>query len=105
MKGTFVDRARKRTDVTDPVESARPARRRRRPSGTTTLLLAIILVLEAIAIVGDRVAAKFATDQLRTRLVAAVDDRGIGHSTIDVSIGGFPFLTQVARGRYDAIII
>ncbi len=90
--------------MTEPVETGGPAPRRIGRTGKTTLV-AIVLVLVAIAVVGDRLASKIATDQLRTRLVAAVDDRGIGYSTLDVTIGGFPFLTQVAKGRYDAITI
>jgi LmeA-like phospholipid-binding len=92
------------SEQTDPVQPTYRAPRRYRRTGKLTLV-AIVLVLVAIAVVGDRVAAKFATEQLQTRLVAAVDDHNVGYETIDVEIGGFPFLTQVARGRYDAISI
>jgi len=103
---TTEDTAARETWVTEDGEVVEVAttRPRRRRTGTT-ILLAIVLVLVAIAVVGDRLAAKFATDQLRTRLVAAVDDHGIGYRTIDVNIGGFPFLTQVAKGKYDDITI
>jgi hypothetical protein len=89
------------TQAVDTVEA--PPRRRRRRG--TSYLLAIVLVLVAIAVVGDRVAAQFATEKLRTKLVAAVDNHDVRYDTIDVSIGGFPFLTQVAAGRYDDITI
>jgi LmeA-like phospholipid-binding len=69
------------------------------------MLLAIIAVLAAIAVVGDRLAAQYATEQLRTELVSQLDDNGVGYATTDVSIGGFPFLDQVARGRYESITI
>jgi hypothetical protein len=99
--------AARETRVSERTETVQPtyrAPRRYRGSGRLTLF-AIVLVLIAIAVVGDRVAEKFATDQLRTRVVAAVDARNVGYETLDVRIGGFPFLTQVARGRYDAITI
>jgi hypothetical protein len=94
--------------VSEPIVTVQPTRspvRRRRSAFGLVSLLIILLLLAAIAVVGDRVAAKFAAQQLQTRLVAAVDDHGVGYQSIDVSIGGFPFLTQVAQGRYDAITI
>jgi len=82
-----------------------PARPRRRRRGGWVSLLAILAVLAAIVVVGDRVAAKYATDELRTQLVAELNNRGVESSTTQVGIGGFPFLTQVAKGRYDQITI
>ena len=82
-----------------------PARPRRRRRGGWVSLLAILAVLSAIVVVGDRVAAKYATDELRTQLVAELNNRGVESSTTQVGIGGFPFLTQVAKGRYDQITI
>jgi hypothetical protein len=90
------------TQAVEVVEA--PPRRPRRRSGTI-YLLSILLVLVAIAVVGDRLAAQYATEKLRTKLVAAVDNHDVRYDTIDVSIGGFPFLTQVAEGRYDDITI
>lgn len=79
---------------------ARPRRR----SGWT-LIVAVLLVVGAIGVVGDRVAARLATDQLRAQLVAEMSNRGVEYRTIDVAIGGFPFLSQVAQGHYDEITI
>jgi hypothetical protein len=92
------------SERTETVPATYPMPRPRRNTGRV-LLLAIVVVLVAIAFVADRVAAKLATEQLQTRLVAAVDDHGVRYQSIDVNIGGFPFLTQVASGRYDAITI
>jgi hypothetical protein len=80
-------------------------RRPRRRRGGWVTMLAILLVLVAIAVVGDRLAARYATTRLRTQLVAELDSRGVGYDTTEVSIGGFPFVNQVARGRYDSITI
>src|SRR5262245_9630552 len=100
--------AARETWVSERTETVQPttyrAPRRYRSRGRVTLL-AIVLVLIAIAVVGDRIAERIATDQLRTRLVAALDERNVGYESMDVEMGGFPFLTQVARGRYDAITI
>jgi phage-related holin len=93
------------TPVSEPTVQPSTVRRRRLTVFGPVSLLVILLLLVAIAVVGDRVAEKVAAEQLRTRLVAAVDDHGIGYQSIDVEIGGFPFLTQVAAGRYDAITI
>jgi hypothetical protein len=79
-------------------------RRRRRRSGWPTLL-AILLVLGAILVVGDRVAAQYAEREVRTQVVAALSERGVEYDTADVNVGGFPFLTQVADGRYEEITI
>jgi hypothetical protein len=65
----------------------------------------LVLVLAAIALVADRVAAKVATDELRSRLVAQMSDRDVQFRSMEVRIGGFPFLTQVARGLYREITI
>jgi hypothetical protein len=92
------------TYVTEQGETGEVARPRRRRGGWVTLL-AILLVLVAIAVVGDRVAASFATRELRSRLVAEVNSHDIGYDSMDVAIGGFPFLTQVAKGHYDEITI
>jgi hypothetical protein len=79
-------------------------RPRRRRSGWATLL-AILLVLGAILVVGDRVAAQYAEREVRTQVVAALSERGVEYDTADVNVGGFPFLTQVADGRYEEITI
>jgi hypothetical protein len=82
-------------------EPVRVTRRRRGRWG----FLVVLLILAALVVVADRVGATVAEQ----RLVAAVTDeasaRGVTADSTEVSIGGFPFLTQVARGRYDEITI
>lgn len=63
-----------------------------------------LLILAAVLVVGlaivDRVAVRIAQDQIASRLV---DQAGLTGGSVDVSIHGFPFLTQVARGEYSDI--
>lgn len=61
------------------------------------ILVAVLLVVLAVV---DRISVRLAQDQLETRLV---DVAGLTGGSVDVSIHGFPFLTQVARGRYSDI--
>jgi hypothetical protein len=87
----------------DP-EPARYARPRRRRGGWVTLL-GVLLVLAVLAVVADRVAANVADRELRTKVVAELQARDVGYQSLDVSIGGFPFLTQVLKGTYEEITI
>jgi hypothetical protein len=80
-----------------------PVRRRRR--GGLTALLAIVAVLAVILVVADRVAAKAAERELQAQVTEELAARDVAYSSLDVGIGGMPFLTQVARGRYDEITI
>jgi hypothetical protein len=68
-------------------------------------LLAILLVVGAILVVGDRVAASAADREVRARLVAELDHRDVGYQSLGVQIGGFPFLVEVAQGRYQQVTI
>ena len=86
------------TAVAEPVVH-RPRRRR----GLLLPLLAIVLVMVAIAVVADRLAAKAASDELKSRIEAELVSREITYSSLDVEVGGTPFLTQVADGRYESI--
>jgi hypothetical protein len=60
-------------------------------------LLLLLVVVGLLAVVGDRVARKFATDEAQRRLVAA------GLSAPSVNISGFPFLTQLLARRFDDV--
>lgn len=68
--------------------------RSRRKLRAALVLLAVLAV--ALGVV-DRVAVRVAQDQIAQRLV---DTAGFSGGSVQVSIHGFPFLTQVARGRY-----
>lgn len=87
-----------------PARYAGPATRRRRRF-TVPVLSSLLVVLLIALVAGDRLAAKIATDQVRSQLVAELIDNGVTAESTDVIVGGFPFLTQVARGRYDLITI
>jgi hypothetical protein len=78
---------------------------RRRPRSGWATLLAILVVLGGVAVVGDRVAATAAGNELRSQIAGDLQQRRVGYQTLDVSIGGFPFLTQVAEGRFEEITI
>jgi LmeA-like phospholipid-binding len=96
-----VSTSSRETVVADPVAHRRPQRRR----GLLLPLVAIVLILGAIAVVADRVAAKAASDELKSRIEAELVSRDVTYSSLDVVVGGTPFLTQVAEGRYDSITI
>ena len=60
-------------------------------------LLVFVVVVGLLAVVGDRVAAKFATDEAQRRLVAA------GLTSPQVDLRGFPFLTQLLARRFEDV--
>jgi len=91
------------TDYYDERDAVYEPRRRRR-SGWTTLFV-ILLILAGVLVAADRIAAQVAEREVRTQVVAALSERGVDYDTADVSVGGFPFLTQVAQGRYEQITI
>ena len=69
-----------------------PARKRRRRWPLVVLI--IVLVLAGLTVIGDRVAAAYAEH----RIASEIQKEGFG-TRPDVTIYGFPFLTQVA-GRH-----
>lgn len=68
-----------------------------RPLRTLRRLAILAAVLLAVLAVADRIAVRVAQDQIAQRLV---ETGGLRGGSVEVSIHGFPFLTQVARGRY-----
>jgi hypothetical protein len=73
-----------------------PVRRRRR---WPIVLLIVLLVLVGLAIAADRVALSLAEDKAASALQSSQD---LSHKP-DVSVDGFPFLTQLAAGRFDEV--
>ncbi|MDQ0775654.1 DUF2993 domain-containing protein [Streptomyces aurantiacus] len=63
------------------------------------ILLIVIVVLGGLFVIADRVAVGFAEDEAADRLKT---NEGLA-SKPDVSIKGFPFLTQVAGGELDEV--
>ncbi|MET9763201.1 DUF2993 domain-containing protein [Streptomyces sp. NPDC006372] len=63
------------------------------------ILLIVVVILGGLFVIADRVAVNFAEDEAADRLKTTENLA----STPDVSIKGFPFLTQVAGGSLDDI--
>lgn len=80
-----------------------PARRRRRGR----ILAIVVVVLLALFVVGDRVAVAIAKDQMVKQIEVSVAESlepGATPPTVkNVTIGGFPFLTQVLFGKFKDI--
>jgi hypothetical protein len=71
-----------------------------------TVLVILVLVLGGLFVLSDRIAAYAAERTIAAQAKKELVARDI--STPDeprVAVDGFPFLTQVARGRYDKIAI
>lgn len=79
--------------------------RRRRGYGLWQTFLGIALILLVLLAVGDRVAAAAAAGELRSRVAAELATRNVSYASLDVTVGGVPFLTQVAQGRYESLAI
>jgi hypothetical protein len=86
-----------------PRPAARPRRRRRH--GVWQLVVGLTLILLVVLAVVDRVAAAIAASELRSRVAAELAAHDVGYSSLDVTVGGIPFLTQVVQGRYDSLSI
>ncbi|WP_217167284.1 DUF2993 domain-containing protein [Streptomyces sp. AC512_CC834] len=63
------------------------------------ILLIVVVILGGLFVIADRVAVNFAEDEVADKLRSTENLA----STPDVSINGFPFLTQVAGGELDDV--
>jgi LmeA-like phospholipid-binding len=79
--------------------------RRRRGRRTLIVLLVLLIVLAGLLVVADRLAAGFAERAIADQVSQEVENREIQSSSPRVTVGGFPFLTQVLAGRYESISI
>lgn len=68
-------------------------------------LLVVLVVLAAVLAIGDRVAAWAAQQQLADQVASELATYQVESSRPEASIGGFPFLTQVAAGEYERITL
>ena len=86
-----------------PPPAAEPKRKKRRRRGRMIALIIVVLLL-IIAIPVDRVAAHVAVGQMRKQVeVAVAENLKPGQQppiVRKVSLGGFPFLTQVLFGKF-----
>ncbi|HEV2088198.1 MAG TPA: DUF2993 domain-containing protein [Cryptosporangiaceae bacterium] len=75
----------------------------RRRTGRKVLIafLVLLLVLAALLVVADRVAASYAGDQLEAAVAAEARKVGANPRTTSVALKGFPFLTQAVGGSFD----
>jgi hypothetical protein len=64
------------------------------------IAVALLVVLPALLLVADRVAVSYTEERVATR----IEDRGF-HTRPQVTIAGFPFLTQVAARRLNKVVI
>lgn len=74
-----------------------PVRRRRRR--WPIVLLVVLLVLVGLAVAADRIALSVAEDKAASALQSSQD---LSHEP-DVTVDGFPFLTQLAAGEFDEV--
>ncbi|GAB3797217.1 LmeA family phospholipid-binding protein [Micromonospora zhanjiangensis] len=81
--------------------------RPRRRGGRRVLIgfVVLILVLGGLLVVADRLAVGFAERAIADQVRQEVAKQQVQASGPDVKVGGFPFLTQVVNGRYEAISI
>lgn len=75
-----------------------PARRRRR---WPLVLLIVVLVLLGLAVAADRITLHLAEDRAASALQTSQD---LSHKP-DVTVEGFPFLTQLAQGSFDEVVV
>ncbi|MFC7547272.1 DUF2993 domain-containing protein [Plantactinospora sp. GCM10030261] len=68
-------------------------------------LIVLLVVLGGALVVADRLAAGFAERAIADQVRQEVAKQDASASVQDVSVGGFPFLTQVLNGRYESISI
>lgn len=67
--------------------------------------LVLVIVAVGLLVVADRVGAWYAERAIAEQVSQEVAAREISADQPDVSVGGFPFLTQVLAGRYESISI
>lgn len=76
----------------------------RRP-GRWQFVLGLVLIVAVLMVVADRAASAVAANELQSRVAQELQARQVGYTSLDVTVAGVPFLTQVARGRYESISI
>ncbi|AVT36474.1 DUF2993 domain-containing protein [Plantactinospora sp. BB1] len=77
--------------------------RRRRGRRALVILVILLLVLAALLVVADRVAAGVAERVVADQIDKEISRKNVQSSAPEVTVGGFPFLTQVLNGRYDSV--
>ena len=80
-------------------------RPRRRGRGLLITLIVLLLILGGVAFAVDRFGRSYAERIISDKVAQQVTNQKATSEKPDVTIEGFPFLTQVAAGRYDEIKI
>ncbi|MGW0436612.1 LmeA family phospholipid-binding protein [Micromonospora sp. NPDC003197] len=79
--------------------------RRRRGRRLLITLIVLLIVLAGVLAVADRLAVGVAERAIADQAERELTRQQITSSQPDVSVNGFPFLTQVANGQYESITI
>ncbi|HYN92361.1 MAG TPA: DUF2993 domain-containing protein [Pilimelia sp.] len=79
--------------------------RRRRGRGLLIALIVLLVVVGALVVVADRVGAGMAERRIAQEVQQELTARQVSSSTPEVTVGGFPFLTQVLAEKYESISI
>ncbi|MFY1689554.1 DUF2993 domain-containing protein [Plantactinospora sp. WMMB782] len=87
--------------VQDEAYGEKPRRRRGRRA--LVVLVILLLVLAGLLVVADRVAAGVAERMVAEQVDKEISRKNIQSTAPEVTVGGFPFLTQVLDGRYDSV--
>lgn len=72
---------------------------------TARRMLVALVVLVGLLLVADRVAAWAAGQTVAEQVARELDSYQVESAPPEVSFEGFPFLTQVAAGRYEHIVL
>jgi hypothetical protein len=80
-------------------------RPRRRGRGLLITLIVLLIIIGIVLFAGDRVGRSYAERIISDKVSEQVSNQKATSEKPDVTIEGFPFLTQVAHGRYDEIKI
>jgi hypothetical protein len=67
--------------------------------------LVLLVVLVGLLVAADRVAVGFAEKAIAQQVTKEAAKQNVQSADPDVEVGGFPFLTQVAAGRYESVTI
>ncbi|WDZ85559.1 DUF2993 domain-containing protein [Micromonospora cathayae] len=86
-------------------EAAYDERPRRRGRKVLVGLLVLLLVLVGLVVLADRIATGVAERAIADQISQELTRQQASAAQPEVEVGGFPFLTQVAAGRYERITI
>lgn len=82
-----------------------PPRRRRTGRRWGLVLLVFLLLVGGLLVVGDRVAVNAAERLIADQVSQELTKRKVTAGAPDVTVGGFPFLTQVLAEKFEKITI